>query len=292
MTLDLDAVGRKGPESIVRWDCADVMLYALSIGAGQDPLDELNFTTENTDGVNLEVIPTFAVVLAQRSIRPTFGDYDLTRVVHGEQSVVLHKQLPVEGSFRLQSAVTAIEDKGTGALVSIETTGRAVDSDSVVFHSTAKNFLRGLGGFSGARQAHPRPSTWSIPERECDTSVSFCTRPEQALLYRLNVDRNPLHSDPIFARRGGFARPILHGLCTYGFTARTLIHQLCNTEATRLRSIRGRFTRPVMPGDSLAVQIWKTKPGEARFRTIFDDGSPAIDQGAVVYVEPYKESPA
>jgi len=143
----------------------------------------------------------------------------------------------------------------------------------VTSHSSA--FIRGEGGFGGDRG----PSTsWDKPGRAPDHRVEYVTRPEQALLYRLSGDRNPLHSDPSFAARGGFAKPILHGLCTYGFTGRALLHALCGSDPARFGSMYARFTKPVIPGDKLVVSIW-SEGGTTKFQTATQDGTVVLDHG-------------
>jgi acyl dehydratase len=140
-------------------------------------------------------------------------------------------------------------------------------------------FIRGEGGFGGDRGPS---AAWERPEREPDQRVSSQTRPDQALLYRLSGDRNPLHSDPAFAARAGFPRPILHGLCTYGVTGRLLLHALCGSDPGRFRSMRARFSRPVLPGARLTVSIW-VDGATATFQTSDDDGQVVIDHGEVEF---------
>jgi acyl dehydratase len=136
-------------------------------------------------------------------------------------------------------------------------------------------FIRGEGGFGGDRG--PSGADWEMPTRPPDTTVNYRTRPEQALLYRLTGDRNPLHSDPKFAAKGGLQRPILHGMCTYGFTGRALLHAVCGSDPARFRAMEGRFTRPVMPGDELTISIW-VDGNTAYFRTTSNDVV-VIDRG-------------
>jgi acyl dehydratase len=140
-------------------------------------------------------------------------------------------------------------------------------------------FIRGEGGFGGERG----PSTsWERPDADPDDRVEYTTRPEQALLYRLSGDRNPLHSDPSFAAMGGFERPILHGLCTYGFTGRALLHKLCDSDPARFGTMYARFSKPVTPGDTLVVAMWK-QPDGALFQTSTKDGTVVLDHGRFTY---------
>jgi acyl dehydratase len=139
-------------------------------------------------------------------------------------------------------------------------------------------FIRGEGGFGGDRGP---AQDWAMPSGAPDEQVTYRTRPDQALLYRLTGDRNPLHSDPKFAARGGFPRPILHGMCTYGYTGRALLHAVCGSEPSRFASMEGRFTRPVLPGDELTISIW-ADGGTAYFRTT-SNGVPVLDRGRLTF---------
>lgn len=279
MSLDLDAVGRTSGPAEVAWTSTDALLYALGIGAGQsDPLSELELTTENTAGSTQVIMPTYALVLGHRAkgLRVGFGDFDRTQLVHAEQSLTLHRPLPVEGTARLTATVTGIYDKGAGALVATTTDGVLADSGEPLFATTSAAFIRGEGGFGGDRGSAP---TWAVPDRASDHEVTVTTRTDQALLYRLSGDRNPLHSDPVFAARGGFDRPILHGLCTYGITVRVLLAAI-GVAPTALTSISGRFTAPVTPGDALTVHVWGDGAGH-RFRVTGAGGGTVLDRGVV-----------
>jgi acyl dehydratase len=263
------------------WTSTDALLYAIGVGAGLgDPLQELQFTTENTAGVQQQVLPTYGVLLAQARGAGNLGDFDRAMLVHAEQSIELHKPLPVEGTLRTSAMVTGIYDKGSGAL--IETENRAVDpaTGEPMVTTTSGTFIRGEGGFGGDRGTAP---AWELPDRAPDQKVTVPTRPEQALLYRLSGDRNPLHADPAFAARGGFSRPILHGLCTYGFTGRVLLHEVCGSDPARFAYMSGRFSRPVLPGESLVVSIWSGEDSTAQFQTAKEDGTVVIDRGTLRY---------
>jgi len=277
MALDHGLVGETGEPQERSWTSKDALLYAIGVGAGLgDPLQELKFTTENTAGVQQQVLPTYGVLLAQARMARDLGDFDRAMLVHAEQSIELHRPLPVEGTLRSSTTVTGIYDKGSGALVQTET--HAVDSATgePVVTTRGGTFIRGEGGFGGDRGSS---EPWELPERAPDHKVTEQTRPEQALLYRLSGDRNPLHADPAFAARGGFSRPILHGLCTYGFTGRVLLHELCESDPGRFISISGRFSRPVIPGESLVISIWRDGNGSAQFQTAKEDGTVVIDRG-------------
>jgi acyl dehydratase len=178
--------------------------------------------------------------------------------------------------------VTGIYDKGSGALV--ESENRAVDAvtGEPAVTTRASTFIRGEGGFGGDRGTS---QPWELPDRAPDYKVIQQTRPEQALLYRLCGDRNPLHADPGFAARGGFSRPILHGLCTYGFTGRALLQELCGSDPNRFIAMSGRFSRPVLPGESLVVSIWVGESGTAQFQTAKEDATVVIDRGTARFRE-------
>ncbi|MCP2257734.1 Acyl dehydratase [Streptoalloteichus tenebrarius] len=277
MALDPNLVGwSEGPWER-SWTADDALLYAVAVGAGQDdPVAELAVTTENTAGVEQRALPTFGVVLAQFGgpQEIPLGDVDRAFVVHAEQSLTAHRPLPVSGRMSLRRRIVDVFDKGSGALVVVETEGSDVDGPLVTARSSV--FVRGQGGFGGPRGESAR---WSAPEREPDAVLRFRTAVNQALVYRLTGDRNPLHSDPAFARRGGFDRPILHGLCTYGITCRLLVNALCGGDPTRVTGMSGRFTRPVWPGEELVVSVWEAEDGTAVFRTANGSGETVLDRG-------------
>jgi acyl dehydratase len=288
MGLNHSLVGVPGEPQERSWDSKDALLYAVGVGAGLgDPLHELEFTTENSEGIEQKVLPTYAVLIAQGRTSGSLGDFDRAMLVHAEQAVELHRPLPVEGTVRTTSTVTGIYDKGSGALVVTENVAVDAATGEPLATTTSSAFIRGEGGFGGERGTD---APWERPDREPDHQVVYQTRPEQALIYRLSGDRNPLHTDPKFAARGGFSQPILHGLCTYGVTGRALLHVLCDSDPARFRSMSGRFSRPVWPGEPLTVSVWEqdgsdTTPFQAApFRTALfqatkEDGTVVIDRG-------------
>lgn len=276
MALDHSLVGIPSEPQERSWDSKDALLYAVGVGAGLgDPLRELEFTTENCEGIQQKVLPTFGVLIAQARPGRALGDFDRAMLVHAEQAFELHRPLPVEGTVRTTATVTGIYDKGSGALVVTENAAVDAATGEPLVTSRSSAFIRGEGGFGGDRG--PRDS-WAMPERDPDLRVTQPTRPEQALLYRLTGDRNPLHTDPSFAARGGFATPILHGLCTYGFTGRALLHAVCGGDPARFGSMSGRFSQPVLPGETLVTSIWRDNGG-ALFQTAKQDGTVVIDRG-------------
>lgn len=261
MTLDLSIVGQPTNLGPHRWTRSDTMLYALAIGCGPD---DLRFVTEGSDTAPAEVFPTFSTIVERRRSYRELGDVALSQLLHVGQASRLHAPFPVQGSASTTSTVTDIFDTGRHALVVAE----AVIRDDVSGEKLATNrrtwFVRDEGGFGGS----PPPTPPSGRVRPPDLRVEFATRPDQALLYRLTGDRNPVHSDPERARRAGFDRPILHGLCTLAMAVRSLADAR-GGDVSRLRSFEGRFSAPVVPGDSVVVTAWTTPEGvafEARVR--------------------------
>ncbi len=272
MPLNPDAVGTTSEPTEVSWTSKDTLLYAVGIGAG---VDELAFTTENTAGVDQLVFPTYPVVLGGGgSVMRDIGTFNPAMLVHGQQAVTLHRQIPVEGTASVVGTLVAMYDKGKAAVVVTESTATM---DGMPLYTTRSSaFIRGEGGWGGERG--PSGPVNEAPERDPDHVVTYQTSPDQALVYRLSGDRNPLHSDPSFAAMGGFDRPILHGLCSYGFTGRALLHTLCNSDPVRFHHVEARFASPVFPGEALTVRMWDLSPTEAVFTTSVDDRV-VIDQG-------------
>jgi acyl dehydratase len=295
MGLNLDAVGSNSAAFERSWTQTDALIYALGVGAGSpESTDELEFTTENSEGVVPRVLPTFTTVIGQEGAvlglggneTPSIGQYDLEAVLHADQSVRLHEELPPAGRISVSTRIEGMYDKGHAALVVLESTAHLVDTGRPAFTNRTTLFIRGEGGFGGPRRAESNEEddlvAAPVPERRPDDVVAYTTRRDQALLYRLSGDRNPLHSDPVFAARAGFERPILHGLCTYGFTGRALLHSVCGSDPSRFGAMRARFSRPTMPGDTLTVSIWEigdVRPGSYRFTTSTGPGENVMESG-------------
>jgi acyl dehydratase len=199
-------------------------------------------------------------------------------LVHGQQAVTLHRPIPVSGTAVLTGRIVAMYDKGKAAVVVTATDAVDKADGKTLWTSTNSLFIRGEGGWGGDRG--PSGPQNVPPDRAPDFEVTYQTTKDQALVYRLNGDRNPLHSDPSFAQMGGFDQPILHGLCTYGFTGRALLHSLCGGDSDKFRHIEGRFASPVLPGEALTIRIWKTEAGQAVFTTSVGDRV-VLDQGLV-----------
>src|SRR5205807_2351451 len=210
------------------------------------------------------------------------GTFNPAMLVHGEQAIELNGPIPVEGKVRTVGRVTGIYDKGSGAVIASESTSVDAVTGEPRFTTRSAVFIRGEGGFGGDRG--PSGPKNVAPDRNPDEVVTYETRPDQALTYRLSGDRNPLHSDPEFAKMAGFPTPILHGLCTYGFTGRALLHTLCGSDPAKFKSMEARFSKPVMPGDTLTVSMW-IDGNEAIFQTATQDGTVVIDGGKATFTK-------
>ncbi|MGG5811554.1 MaoC/PaaZ C-terminal domain-containing protein [Falsiroseomonas sp. CW058] len=250
----------------LRWQ--DTALYALSLGCGQDPMDAeaLRFVTE---GPAMQALPTMAVVLGYPGfwLRDPATGVDALRLVHGEQAVEIHAPLPVEGEVVGRSRVTGIVDRGEGKGALLYTERVILDAATGARLATLEQttFLRGDGGYGGPPGPVRKPAP--EPEGAPDLAVELPTRPEMALLYRLNGDHNPLHSDPAVAARAGFPRPILHGLATFGLVGRALLRGACGGDPARFGRMECRFSAPVFPGETIRTEIW-LRDGAAAFRAV------------------------
>ena len=254
MAIEYDsAIGFRSFGNRASYAAHDVSLYALSLGFGADPLDEaaLDFVLE-TRGPR--TLPTMASVLV-RSIARELG-LDMRGVLHAAQRLEILAPLPPCAEIEWDAAVTGIADKGpgSGAIVTFDTTGRIADGGEPLFVLGNTVLARGDGGCGGPNG--PSPKRRRVPDRAPDLRHAVRTRPDQALLYRLNGDLNPLHSEPTCARAAGFGAPILHGLCTYGIACRAVVETVCAHEPSRIRGFDARFTAPVYPGEEIVTEIW------------------------------------
>ncbi len=277
MPLNPEAVGLKGQPVRRSWTSKDALLYALGVGAGTE---ELAFTTENTKDTPQRVLPTMAVVLGGGGVPfDKIGTFNAALMLHGAQAIELLGEIPPEGEIESTGSVGAIWDKGKAASAELVSESVNVATGELLFRTKMTGFFRGAGDFGGERGPSP---TWELPSRAADHQVRYVTRMDQPLIYRLSGDRNPLHSDPSFAQMGGFERPILHGLCSYGFTGRALLHTLCDGDAARFKAMDARFSKPVMPGDELVVSMW-VDGNEALVQTKNQDGDVVIDHGVMKF---------
>ncbi|MGW1253702.1 MaoC/PaaZ C-terminal domain-containing protein [Streptomyces sp. NPDC002513] len=246
----------------ITWDRKDVLLYHLGIGAGTRPdrdspatdPHELRYTLES----RLHVLPSFATVAGAGAPGVIGGlsmpgvEVDLARVLHGGQSLTVYRALPVAGTATATARIAAVYDKGTAAVLVMRT--EVADADGPLWTDDAQIFVRGEGGWGGDRG----PSTrLPAPLGEPDRTVERPLREDQALLYRLSGDWNPLHADPEFAKLAGFERPVLHGLCTYGITLKAVVDTLLGGDVTRVRSYATRFAGVVYPGETLRIRVWR-----------------------------------
>lgn len=233
----------------------DVILYALGVGAGVPPTDagELEYTYEK----NLKVLPSFTTVANSGAAANFFAveglEFNRAMMLHGEQEVEIHKPLPPETKLRGQAKIADIYDKGKAALLLLET--RVSDGEGDPLYTNRMSlFLRGEGGFGGPKG----PDTSSAkPERAPDGVLESTTLPQQALLYRLNGDKNPLHCDPDFAAKGGFDRPIIHGLCSYGIVCKAIVDGVLNGDPTKVAKYSARFRGIAFPGETYLTSFWK-----------------------------------
>jgi acyl dehydratase len=245
------------PDAEHRYTEKDTILYALGVGLGQDPVDraELAYVYEPW----LKTLPTYPVVLGYPGFwaRDLDTGIDCVRLVNGEQGVRIHRPVPVSGTVVGRTRILDVIDKGPGkgALIYTERAVTDKDSGALIATVTQTQFCRGDGGFGGPDK--PAPPVHPIPDRAPDTVCDLVTRPEQALIYRLSGDRNALHADPDVAKKAGFDKPILHGAATFGVAGHAVVKAACDGDASRIVSIAGRFSSPVMPGETIRTELWR-----------------------------------
>ncbi|MBD0859811.1 MaoC family dehydratase N-terminal domain-containing protein [Gordonia sp. zg691] len=270
--FDPSAIGARSTPKRVSWTARDSMLYALGVGAGTD---DLAFTTNNTKGVEQRMVPTMPVTLGvDFSVLKTAGRFDWAKLLHAEQRVEILGEIPVDGEAEAVTEITEMWDKGKAALVVAQTTGTSLDG-TPLWRSSAGLFIRGVGGWGGER-GPASPTRAPSPTGPVKT-ISYRTRPDQALLYRLSGDYNPLHSDPSFAVRAGMDSPILHGLCTFGFAGRAVL-EVAGRECT-LTSMKARFAGPVWPGDTLDVDVAQCDDATVSFSVRGRDAKEVLTDG-------------
>ncbi|WP_127781872.1 MaoC/PaaZ C-terminal domain-containing protein [Rhodococcus sp. X156] len=258
MPIDLSvALGAELPEQTFSWTASDVQLYQLGVGAGAHSLDpqELAYVLED----RLQVLPTFATVAASfhaiEAPKVSFPgvEIDLAKVVHGHQKVTVHRPIPTAGTATTRTRIAEVWDKGKAAVIIQE--GETVDADGNPLWTTRSGiFARGEGGFGGERGPSDKVE---LPDRAPDHVVESPILPQQALLYRLCGDRNPLHSDPEFAKAAGFDKPILHGLCSYGVAGKAVVDAVLGGDTSKVASFGVRFAGVLFPGETLRTRIWE-----------------------------------
>jgi len=266
------------PDREFTYDERDTMLYALGVGFGRELPADLPFVYEE----HLQALPTLASVIAWEDTWQQRIGLDVSKVVHGEMRLTLHRPLQPRGCIRSRFRIPQVIDKGPGrgAVVMAQTDLFTPDSDAPIATLLSTVFARGDGGFGGPAGRGPQPHL--LPQRPTDRVATIATRPEQAALYRLSGDRNPLHVDPAFATAAGFERPILHGLCTWGMVAGQLVRAACGGDAARLAHFEARFTAPVFPGETLLSELW-IDASVVSFRTRASErGTVVLDHGKAI----------
>ncbi len=269
MTIDIDQLlATELPVIEQRVTPRDCIIYALGIGIGLDPMEEQDLPF--VDETRLKVAPTMANVLGDPGfwMRDLPLGLDWRQAVHGEQSMKIHRPLPQDATVQGISRIVDVADKGEGrgALIYVERDISDAGTGELFATVYQTVFCRGDGGFGGSNK--PAAAARPIPERAADTSIELPTSGQQALIYRLSGDYNPLHSNPADARIAGFERPILHGLATFGIAGHGLVRRLCDGDADLVRAMGGRFSAPVFPGETIRVEIWHAGVGQALFRAM------------------------
>jgi acyl dehydratase len=275
--ISRDLVGMTFDPVPFKWDAKDVMLYAVGVGA--KPEGELEFVFE---GKGPKVLPTYAVIPGMFSMGGLVSNVEinLAMLLHGEQSITLHREIPPEAEVKVTGRIAEVWDKGKAAVIGSE--GIVSDDKGVLLTAKATLFIRGAGGFGGDRG----PSTAGLnqpPDRRPDIVVEEPTRPEQGAIYRLSGDRNPIHIDPDFAKMAGFEKPFMHGLCTYGIVGRAILRSLCGGDPARFKSFDARFADQVYFGDTIVTKIWKVADGDAIVQAETHKGNVVLSQARTTY---------
>jgi acyl dehydratase len=257
MALNYDQLmSTSGIDLPCNYSDTETMFYALCIGLGRDPMSGKELPYVYEQGESLRTLPTLASSLVPDMIPADLG-WDYSQVLHSEQRLQLHRPMPSAADLLINKRVVSAFDRGPkfGALIIMEADGRLAKDDTAIFTLSSSIVARGDGGFGGPRGAGLKPHR--APRREPDLSCNIVTRPNQALMYRLNGDRNPLHANPSSARESGFKRPILHGLCTYGIACHAILKTICDYDHTLIVGFDARFSAPVYPGDTITTNMWQ-----------------------------------
>lgn len=273
------AIGAELEPLTFSWTSSDVLLYQLGIGASSRPGDQVNpgSLRYTLDDASLQVLPSFGVVVPtfHMDVPPPLDlpgcDINLAQVVHGAQQVTVSAAIPTTGTATLTRRITDVWDKGSAAIIWQEGIARS-EAGAELWRVRSSIFVKGEGGWGGSRGDS---TAVALPDRAPDASPTYAVAPNQALLYRLCGDRNPLHADPEFAKGAGFPAPILHGLCTYGIVLRELTDALLDGDASRVRGFSGRFTGVVFPGETLSIKAWR-EDGRIVAAATVGDGRPAL----------------
>ncbi|XP_033634641.1 peroxisomal multifunctional enzyme type 2-like [Asterias rubens] len=279
------AIGQKFPSAQFSYTPNDVILYALGVGASTSQPDHLKFLFElNEDFCTL---PSFAVLLGIKGMGhlflggiPGLRDIDMTKILHGEEYLEVFKPMPTSGTLTAQSQIADIVDKGSGALILTETKAYNENKELLSLSQTAI-FLVGAGGFGGRNKSEKAKLTVKPPSRSPDASMKEKTSVDQAALYRLTGDPNPLHIDPAFAAMGGFSKPILHGLCSFGFSCRHVLKQFADNDVNKFKAVKCRFAKPVLPGQTIQTDMWR-EGNRIHFQTKVAETGTVVISGAYV----------
>lgn len=284
MPIDVEKVlGAKLTDTETTWDADQVILYHLALGAGRNPIDpkELEYCYE---GGNLKVLPSYGVIPAGLALAAMWDgsikglEFNPALVLHGEQELeVSASQIPISAKAKSSGRIAAVYDKGKAALLVLEVESRTAAGDPL-FVNRYSLFLRGEGGFGG--DPGPKDET-ARPAREPDAVVESPTLPQQALIYRLLGDKNPLHADPQFAAFGGFERPILHGLCSYGVVCKAVVDTLLEGDTKAVAAYRARFAGIVIPGDTIVTSMWKEGSVIHLEATDKERGTPVLTRASI-----------
>jgi acyl dehydratase len=275
--ISTDLKGLKFDPVPHEWRSKDVILYALGVGA--KPATELEYVYE---GKGPKVLPTYAVIPGMLSMGALVAnvEFNLAMLLHGEESITLHREIPPEAKVQVRGEVSEVWDKGKAAV--IETKASVEDDKGLLLTAGATLFIRGAGGFGGERG----PSTTgknTPPDRQPDHVVEDTVQPEQGAIYRLSGDPNPIHIDPDFAKMAGFEAPFLHGLCTYGIVGRAILHTVCGNDPKRFSSFEARFADQVYYGDKVITKLWVVGDGQAIVQAESQKGNVVLSQAKTTF---------
>ena len=273
------ALGAELPETYAQWDADDVILYHLGLGAGVPATDPRELAYVYEDG--LKVLPSYGVIPLGDFLGGVGGvpgmEFNLAMLLHGEQDLEIHKAIPTSAKVSNTGRIAGVYDKGKAALVIAETETKDEAGDTL-FVNRFSLFIRGEGGFGG--DAGPKASN-DVPDRAPDLVVESPTLPQQALIYRLSGDKNPLHVDPAFAKLGGFDAPILHGLCSYGIVCKAVVDNVLDGDTARIARYQVRFAGVVFPGETIVTSIWNEGDRLLISASAKERNAPAITNAAI-----------
>jgi acyl dehydratase len=276
------ALGAAIPGGEASWTKDQIILYHLGIGAGNPPTDprELSYTYEKDLRVipSFGVIPVFSALGGIATVPGLAGEFNLLLLLHGEQDIEIHKAIPVEAKVKSSGKVASIADKGKAAVVVLETETRDSSSNELLFTNRFTLFLRGAGGFGGDRGQDVKIDP---PTRAADFEVESPTLPQQALLYRLSGDKNPIHVDPAAAKLAGQDRPFLHGLCSFGIVCKAAVDAALGGDTRQVARYQARFAGLVFPGETIVTSLWKEGNRVLISAKTKERGTPVVSNAAI-----------